>query len=82
MALGHHRVARSMMKGGHGPIKWLPDSDCGAFDHASHAPQSLSYNYYKSLRIYSTVDSVTIWRNIFAKRLKLYIIIIMAHVHA
>ena len=34
------------MKGGHGPTKWLSDSDCGAFDHASHAPQSLSVNYY------------------------------------
>ena len=35
-----------MMKGGHGPTKWLSKSNCGAFDHASHAPQSLSDNYY------------------------------------
>ena len=25
---------------------WLSDSDCGAFDHASHAFQSLSDYYY------------------------------------
>ena len=31
-----------MMKGGHGPTNYLSDSDCGASDHASHAPQSLS----------------------------------------
>ena len=30
-----------MMKGG-GVMGHLSDSDCGAFDHASHAPQSLS----------------------------------------
>ena len=35
-----------MMKRDHGPTKKLSDSDCGAFDHASHAPQSLSDNYY------------------------------------
>ena len=35
-----------MMRGGHEPTKYLSDSDCGAFDHASHAPQSLSDNYY------------------------------------
>ena len=35
-----------MMKGAHGPTNKLSDSDCGAFDHASHAPQSLSDNYY------------------------------------
>ena len=35
-----------MMKGGHGPTNKLSDSDCGAFDHVSHAPQSLSDNYY------------------------------------
>ena len=28
------------------------DSDCGAFDHASHAPQSLSDNYYVSVCVY------------------------------
>ena len=32
-----------MIKGGPGP---LSDSDCGVFDHASHAPQSLSDIYY------------------------------------
>ena len=36
-----------MMKGGHARTNWLSDSDCGAFDHASHVPQSLSDNYYK-----------------------------------
>ena len=31
------------MTEGHGPTKELSDSNCGAFDHASHAPQS-NYN--------------------------------------
>ena len=32
-----------MMKGDHGPTK---DLNWGAFDHASHAPQLRSCNYY------------------------------------
>ena len=37
-----------MMKEDHGPTEELYESECtcGAFDHASHAPQSLSDNYY------------------------------------
>ena len=42
-----------MMKGGHGPTKLLSDSDCDAFDYASHAPQSLSgiYHHYTNLTV-------------------------------
>ena len=35
-----------MMKGGHGPTKWLQDLNWGAFDHTSHAHQLRSCNYY------------------------------------
>ena len=35
-----------MMKGGHGPTKQLQDLKWGAFDHAFHAPQLRSCNYY------------------------------------
>ena len=34
------------MKGGHGPTKELQDLNWGAFDHASHAPQLRSCDYY------------------------------------
>ena len=38
-----------MMKGGHRPTKQLQDLNWGAFDHASHAPQLRSCNYYLCL---------------------------------
>ena len=34
------------MKGGHGPTKQLQNLNWDAFDHASHAPQLKSCNYY------------------------------------
>ena len=35
-----------MMNRGQLPTKWLSDSNWGALDHESHAPQLLSDNYY------------------------------------
>ena len=37
-----------------GPIKQLHDINWGAFDHASHAPQLMSCNYYLSLLLLMT----------------------------
>ena len=36
------------MKGSHGPTNQLQDLNWGAFDHASHAPQLRSCDYYLS----------------------------------
>ena len=44
-----------MMKEGHGPTKELQDLNWGAFDHASHAPQLRSCNYY----IYQLIKLIT-----------------------
>ena len=35
-----------MMNGGHGPTKYLQDLNWSTFDHASHALQLRSCNYY------------------------------------
>ena len=35
-----------MMKGGHGQTNQSHDINWGALDHASHAPQLMSCNYY------------------------------------
>ena len=42
---------RLMMKGGHGQQKLVARLNWGAFDHASHAPQLRSCNYYLCLCI-------------------------------
>ena len=41
-----------MMKGDHGPTKMLHALTWDAFDHASHAPQVRTCNYYVCVSIY------------------------------
>ena len=40
-----------MMKGGRGQTNQLHDINWGALDHASHAPQLMSCNYYVHVRV-------------------------------
>ena len=48
------------MKGGHGPIKLLSDSNCGALDHAFYASTSLSDNFYTLASMYNTIIIIII----------------------
>ena len=48
-----------MMKGDHGPTKLLHTLTWGAFDHASHAPQVRTCNYYHLYKIKYIINDMS-----------------------